>query len=669
MFRALLWKEWRQLALIRWGGVGLGALLPLAFTAGAELSARGLLPTGRVTGYAPRDLMYELLPAALALGLWPLIGLMSAVQAFAGDRAAGTEPFLLERPVPRTRTWCARLAASFLTLTVVLAGTAAIAAAAAAIAGVPPSTGWLRWVAITSSGVGIGSLAYLGGVIGASLLSAPLGALLLGAVLGAIPVLLAAQLSIMFSYAAIGRFTLGLYVPTLLIPAFVVASWLACCRGEPAGRGRLKRALALLGASLAGVLLLFVVLAPVVVRANARLGNHSVQPAPSGNLAFVGAIRGAGWGGGWLVDVSTGARRQFFPPPVSEIAWRPDSSQIAILTWSAPLGGVRGCQRIDIRSTDDGRLLRSFPLDDDSAAGGLAWADGGLVAVVAREKSKTPYEVEIEVLDPARGLRRSTGFRSQGWSVGLVGPVADGRVFARTTVSSKSGDGRFIPRGYQLQPVDLVGARLGPPLADASGKPITFGGWPLGLSRSGLFAKIVDVEDELAEPRIVDLRPNAGPGSMPVAFGARWLPGDRLVWLNDLGERKRMFTGAPGAAPTALREWRNASVGLEPSPDGRAVFVSVLPGQPESPNPKRRAPDPALFEGSVTAGTVPEELIYLPDENRFVSLGPPFSDRANDQRYTVWAGERTLARIGLGLVAFEDIDAPAKRRYVIGGPR
>ena len=78
MFRALLWKEWRQLALVRWGGLALGAVLPLAFMAGTELAQRGLLPTRTVKAAAPRDVMFELLPAALALGVWPLIGLMTA---------------------------------------------------------------------------------------------------------------------------------------------------------------------------------------------------------------------------------------------------------------------------------------------------------------------------------------------------------------------------------------------------------------------------------------------------------------------------------------------------------------------------------------------------------------------------------------------------------------
>ena len=174
MFRALLWKEWRQLALVRWGGIALGALLPIAFVTGAELAKRGWLPTGAVTSYEPRDLMYEALPWALALALWPLIGLMAAAQAFSGDRAAGTESFLLERPVPRASVLRARLLASFGTLGAVIVVTAVLAAVAAGLTGASPGAGWSRFGLVASLGLGTGLLSLLGGLVAASLLSSPL---------------------------------------------------------------------------------------------------------------------------------------------------------------------------------------------------------------------------------------------------------------------------------------------------------------------------------------------------------------------------------------------------------------------------------------------------------------------------------------------------------------
>lgn len=663
MFRALLWKEWRQLALIRWGGIALGVVLPAAFLAGAELSQRGLLPTGTVKGYAPRDLMYELLPAALAFGLWPLIGLISVVQALTGDRAAGTEAFLLERPVPRGSTWRARLTASFFSMIVVIAGTGAIAALAAALTGAPPTIGWTRWTLFTAAGVALALLAYLGGVVAASVVPSPLGALLLGVLLGGLPVLVGAQLAVMFTYARIGGVYLGIVVPVFLFPAFVVASWLAFCRGEPAGHGRVRRALTVVGATLAGSLVVFIAFAPVAVRASARLGQHAVNAAPSGKRAFVGSARGLE--GGWLVDVASGARRRFIPPPVSEIAWRPDGAEIAVLTWSAPLGGVRGQERIDIRSADDGKLLRAIPFEEDRMAYALVWAEDGLVAVVGETKSVTQ---SVEVIDPIRGTRRPTGFRSTSWSMALTGPIADGRVFVRRTKVTNQSDNRSLPRGFQLRPVDVATARVGPPLTDPSGAELLLAGWPLGLSRSGHFARVADPDGAPSASRVVDLRPDAAPVPPVGTPAARWLAGDRLVWIEAMGDRKRLFIASPGAEPIALREWQVASVGIEPSPDGRAVFVSVIAGQSGSIEPSSLRGNPAHFVGSLPSGTVPEEVVYLPDDRRFVTLGPPFSDRSNDQRYTQWAGERTLARLSPGSVCLEDIDNPGNRRCVIGGP-
>ncbi len=667
MFRALFWKEWRQLALVRWGGLAIGAVLPIAFTAGAELSQRGLLPTGTVKTYAPRDLMYELLPAALGFGLWPLIGLMSAAQAFAGDRAAGTEAFLLERPVRRTTIWRARLCASLFTLFAVIAATAVLAAIAAALTGAPPGLGWSRWLVLVSLGLGVGLLALLSGLIAASLLSSPLGAVLLGALLGGVPVVLAAQLAVAFPYARIGNtVVVGAIVPFLVLPAYLAASWLASCRGEPAGGGRIRRAVTFLGSALAGSLVLFVVLVPVAIRANARAGQHWVNAAPHGSRAFVGASVDTAWGGGWLVDTATGAKRVFVPPPVRETAWSPDGSEIAIVTWSGALGSVRDRQRIDIRSAVDGRVLRSIPVPEEHFLYDLTWADDGLVAIVSQAAANKSPQVEVTIVDSITGAWHPSGFRSDSWPMSLVGPVEDRRVFVQMPVYEKDSVGKG-PRGHRLHLVDVAAARVGPAMIDASGRVLTLAGWREGLSPGGRFARIVNPENATRESHIVDLRAMTDQPSTVIPPSARWLSRDRLVWADDLGHRKRMFVGNPGAQPSALREWRDAQLGVEPSPDGQAVFVSVLSGGVPASEAKHRPPNADLFEVSAPAGDVPEELVYLPDEDRFVSLGPPFSDRVNDHRYTQWAGPKTLARIAPGVVCFEDIDAPGKRRFVIGG--
>jgi hypothetical protein len=402
-----------------------------------------------------------------------------------------------------------------------------------------------------------------------------MGAVLLGAVLGALPALLVAQLATMFPYARLGLVFLGAVLPVLLIPAFVVASFASFCRGEPAGRGRIKRAVAILCGTLGSVLLLFTVLAPIVTRANARRGQHSVFPSPNGETAFVGAISNTAWGGGWIVDVATGAKRAFVPPPLQEVAWSPDGRELALVTWSGPLGSVRGNERIDIRATKDGALLRSLPVGADEGIVALTWAGGGLVGVLAKQLGSDKQHVEVEILDPQTGQRRSTGFHAQGWTVRVVGPATDRAVYIREIVGDAAGDGR--PRGYRLYPLDLAKATVGPALADASGATLTFAGWSGGRSPSGRFARVIGEGDDSTRSEVIDVREREHPLHAWSPPWARWLSGDRLVWRDNLSHRTRLFVGAPDERPKPLREWRDAQVGVEPSADGRAVFVSVLP--------------------------------------------------------------------------------------------
>ena len=667
MFRALLWKEWRQLALIRWGGIVLGALIPVAFMIGAELAKRGLLPTVKLNGYVPRDLMFELLPATLALGVWPLIALMSAAQAFTGDRAAGSEPFLLERPVPRTTVWCARLAASLGSLVVTIVATIAVGAAASAPIGAPPSIGWSRWAILGALGCGVALLAYLGGLVAASLLPSPMGAVLLGALLGGLPAALAAGLTF-FQYARLGEDLLGVGIPVLLLPAYLVASWLAFCRGEPAGNGRVRRAVVTLGSALAGVVLLFLILAPILLRLNAARGMHFAFSAPQGGHAFVGSS--GNWGvGGWIVDTVSGRKRAFLSPPLGSVAWSPDGSQLAVQTSSGPLGSISFSGRIEVRSATDGKIRRTIALADDVVVTSMEWAKAGLVTSVWQGTTKKTGQSEIQIFDPITGAVRPTGFVTHIVpAMHLVQPTADGQVFVSVMDDEKDVQPGGARPGHRLHPIDVAAARVGPPMADASGRPLQFVGWGPVLSPAGRFALVGDDGDDLDARRLVDLREGSGGRSVPAPRGASWLDGDRMVWYEILEHKTRMFVGTPGEAPKAVREWHDAEVGIRSSPDRRTVFISVIPafGAP-SVAAGRPLPDPARFEGSVPQGSAPEELVYVPDEDRVVSLGHPFSDRPNDQRYSVWAGAKTLARIAPGVVYFEDIDRPGVLRFVIGG--
>jgi ABC-type transport system involved in multi-copper enzyme maturation permease subunit len=670
MFRALLWKEWRQLALVRWGGIALGALLPIAFTAGAELSKRGLIPTGDVKSYTPRDLMFEVLPAALALGLWPLMALMTAAQAFAADRSAGNESFLLERPVPRGTVWSARFAASLGTLALVMVVTAALGASVAALAGAPPALGWTRWLQWSGDGAAVALLAFLGGLIASSLLNSPMAAVLAGAMLAGIPVLVAAQLATGFMHASFGGMPLGAVLPVLMLPAYLAASWASSCRGEPAGRGRVKRGVAIVAGALLGVFALFFLSATIVVRANAAAGMHYVLASPTGQTAFVGS-GGYGANGGWIVESASGSKRHFVAPPGGDFAWSPDGAHLAVVTWSGPFGSVKAHARIDILRADSGDVVRSVEVPGDRLVYGIAWAPGGIVVVDLHEppggRKGTEADVKVDIVDPVSGAWRDTGFNDGGWSKSIVGPLEDGSVFIRVPMYDDAPPSSQVSRGARAHPIDVGAAHVGEPLAGPDGKPWVFANG--GPSPSGRYARVKGHGDDSAATRIVDLRSGEDLGPAPRLPSAQWVAGDRLIWLETLGHRSRLFVASPGRTPVALREWTDGQVGVLAQLDGSAVFVSAIPaGGAPAVDAAFGPTDPALFESTAPAAAVPSESVYLPEQNRWIDL-PAFSDRPNDQRYSVWAGPKTLARIADGVVYFEDIDKPGEKRFVIGSER
>src|SRR5262249_36923027 len=159
-----------------------------------------------------------------------------------------------------------------------------------------------------------------GSLLVAVLLPSPLPAVLGGGGVGAIPALLAAQLRGGFPHARAGDVSPGAVGPCLRLAGSASASGSACGRGEHAGRGGVERArcrggVVIASSALLAVVLIFLVAAPIAVRANTASGMHGVLPSPSGRAAFVDEANG-GWGGGWVVEVPSGKRLIFVPPPI-----------------------------------------------------------------------------------------------------------------------------------------------------------------------------------------------------------------------------------------------------------------------------------------------------------------------------------------------------------------
>jgi hypothetical protein len=644
MFRALFWKEWRQTTLIRWGGIAIGAMLPLAYTAGAEMGKRGLLPTGDVGRYSVSDIMFEILPKTLALGLWPIVALMVAAQVFGGDRASGTESFLLERPVPRTKLWRARLAASAATLGVVTGMTAGLGAAIAKTIGVPQSPGWTHWIEALVSGGGMTLLAFLGGLIASSLLAAQLGAVFAGAFFALLPILVGGQLAGWFPHARIDRLPIGMLLPVVMLPAYVLASWSAACRGEPAGRGRAKRGLAISGLSVVLVLLLFPVAAPVALRASAGSGMREILAGPSGRAALVASDSGLSGGSGWLVEVPSGRRRAFVPPPFDALAWSPDGTRLAVVTWSAPLGSQAREARIDILRTDDGKLERSIAVPTDGMIEGLAWVDGGIVALTSRMGAdRRQRRFELRVTEPATGTWspiETPSLPAGSWVNLLSRP---GGLYLRLPQRTEAGD--YL--GYMLRPIDVRARRVGELLADREGRPIHFSGWTAGLSPSGRFATIVVPGRPRGVVQVVDTATGEPLAPGPVPNSTQWIRGDRLVWVEHDPDRARLLVATPGAAAVALREWSHARVTIAPSPSEEALLVSVrvpLPSEPLLQN------DDASPSAPGPSGSVPEEGVLWLDERRWAGI-PRIP--GTGKTFARWAGPGVLARVMPGEVRFE----------------
>jgi hypothetical protein len=657
--------EWGRLARVRAAGLVLGASVAAVIGGIASVVGRGVLASGTVAPHPPRDLVFEILPATLALAVWPLTALMATALTLAGPRAH-EEWRALDTASSRAARWRARVLASGASTAFVVAVTGGLATLAAVLAGPSAPTGWARWLVIVVLGLAAAILSYAGGLLASSIVSSPLLALLAGSVLGVAPALAAAALS-RFDFARVGGVSLGILASALLVPAYPAASWAALCAGGSA-RARMRRAALVLGGSAAAAGGTFLIGAPLALRANAAAGVHIVYAARHGGTAYLGAMTEPAWGAGWIFDVESGRRRAFVPPPVLDLAWSPDGSRLAVLTTTGALRGIAPHGRIEIRSAADGRKLRSITIADGDALSSLTWVEDGLVAIVWRRSPAGRGVTTIAVLDPASGaVRLAARDPDHETRLSSIETTDEGRLFARAEQPASGLVDPAVPRGAFLLPIDVAAARVGAALAGTDGEPLRFadGG---GLSPSGRFGRVVIRSGSLEGVAIVDLREGAS-RTLPSPTPARWIPGDRLLWSENLGHRTRLFIAAPGAPPTLVREWIDAQIGVQLSPDRRAAFVSALPAGGARPtDARRREVDPGGVRQGASLGTTPEEIVVDLDELGLTTLSPPFSDRANDLRYSQWAAPGTLARFAPGVVYVEDLGPASSRRFVIGSP-
>jgi len=659
MLRTLLWKEWRQLRQLRWVGAGLGALLPMVALFAPRAARHGWVPfVGTTDPYSANEILLEALPLALGLGLWPLIALLMTAQAFSGDRASGTESFLLERPVSRTRMWVARTLASFGSTWLVVTVSFLIWLGITAMA---TKTASGRWSFAFEGLLGVGPLAtaacLLGGMIAASILNAPLAALLLGVVLVMVPVFIASTLAEWFSLATLADLPVGLFIPALLLVAYPLASWVATCRGEPAGRGRIFRGTTTIAAGVLVVGLVFVASAPTAVRALAKRLDHGadLSPSPAGPSACFGSSRQDS--GGWIVDLETGDRIHFLAPPFWQARWSGDGSRMAVVTMSGPLGSSRSTIRIEFYDAQGRAAGRALRYDETTWTYRVRWAGDRLLlheATVDTVKVE-PETFRLRVYDPDTGESRSADAPGYLQMSGLVGPTTDGRIFAVILEAEDrdkdKDDGKRGSR-YGLYPVDLeTGEIASEPLLEDVGQA-----WAAeeALSPSGRYW-ILDRRAGRGEPRpILDLESGEEIAVEGLVRQARWLNGDVLFWFDTVGSERRLVTVEPGGTPKVLRSWSDLGVGLQVSPDRERLLVTAFR-------------DLETQSEIVLEQQIDQTWVFDPTDDRWTELTSwPAHPYKGSAYATTWAGPRTLARTGPRVLAFESLERPGEFIPVIG---
>lgn len=637
MFRALLGKALKQQRALVAAGIGTGAL----FALGLALTIGGVYGSGPVSA---ETAIGSALPLILGLGVWPLWALLAFSQAFTADRASGTESFLLDRPVPPRRLFAARCGAALTAWSAVAAATLGLAwFLARAVYGVSTES----WPLLVATGGLLSALAACGTLLAAALGAVSLAAALLGLMLGLGVVAAAIQLlrSQVVLFEAIGWFSL--WPLALVALSFPLAAWLAFTRGEPAGRGRARRAALVTGIALLAIAGVLVTVTPYLIRLTlgGAASTWQVDFAPGGRSAVLN-----GWRHLWVVDPDTGSPRRFIPPWSHFLGWRADGAMFAVATRATRLGGESRRERIAFYDADGRRAAPDITLARDEiqlfgiATGGL-WAGDEIFFVTAEDSE----EGELWRAKPGEPQGR----------------LAAAHLPALTRPLRVTRDGMLYLVSYRRRERPGKATQQAPVLEDdaellcfdpQTGKLARLGTIPRGrvlhsgLAPSGRYWLVDDGGREAA--RIV-VRNLATGDELEHRFEGEtvleweWLADDRLaVMVEQRGVARLLLTG-PGAGGSReeLGSWpaRPSWGRLQASEDGSMLLV----------------------RDHATRGA---RVFHLADA-RWTEIPPPrgLKVEATAERAPVlwsWAGAKTLVVPGAQGPLLIDVDAPSRVRAI-----
>jgi len=605
--------EWNRLRLLRRVGVVFAAAVPILLLGAAEAASRGWGLGRESRGYDVATVLADASPVVLA-GVWALLSALAVGQAIAEGETGATESWIRTLPIPRRRVWTARLVASMTSVTiVVLVSAATLYGMCRAIVGTaarfptPTQIGW--------SALGIG-LALAGTLVAAALVRPALLAALAGLLLGAIPVAALMATSSWFPMAAwVGRVPSALVLPSALALAMPLAAWRAACVGEPSGRGRVRRAGAVLAVALALGVAGFAVIGWTARTVECRLGRAwRLDPAPSGERVVATVGQGGPGELAGLFDAVRGTRIRVLGGATRAIhAWSPDGTAVASIRDVSPLGRLIAPE-IVVHDASDGSVRFRTVLPD--TGGGptlvtrLAWCgdffvllpwDGPPILLPAG----TPGEaVAADALD------------TSGADVELLGCAAGGDVLAlvadRAALASwrKFGpDGRGEPPVSRIVGLASVGDRVEiDEVASVAMDPFRVQD---RLSRDGRFLMIQSRIFGAATLRVFDLVERTERVLEDARFSGwwGWLEDGSLAWADDSGPEFRVRLWRPGEDPReiAVPIERATSMTLEVAPDGRRVLART----------SHRIPGP---EGESAAWVTESLEVVDPRDGHVVSL-------------------------------------------------
>ncbi len=650
MFRALVIKEWSQMRSLRWAGLGLGVLLPILLLGSAEAGVRGWLPSQKLTSYSSETLFLELYPLLL-LVLWGLLALLISNQVFSGDRAAGTEQFLLERPVTRDLVWRARLLVGISTLLAVVLGHLLAWWPFAMAAG---SDGPIWGQALKVVGYG-GPLtvivAFTAGLAAAAISNSPIQGVLLGIVLGVVPAAVGTVLAGLFPLASYREAPLGLILPILLLIAYVAGSFAMLCRGEPAGRGRFLRGGIVLGTTVVAMPILFMIGAPLAMRFEAGRLEGGARIYVSGSSPLAVATN-EGHLSAWLVDVEAKQRLRFLPPPVFQVLPSPDGERIAVIRAPGSFGRISDRVRADIYDSAGIRVASQTVDEMLQFVGQVYWASGHLVA-------RTYGSAQgLLILDPETGeqSRIPLDVVPRNWA--LLGPDARGNLYifrasdGNWPASTRVALHRVDPERARIDPVPLLEEEGFVPDEDQANayffrhKLSPEGRYLIGPGRG-----FQDLTTGQAHPREGRTR-------------WEWLEGDRLAWLERAGATTTLLEGAPGEPPRTLGTWQAGTVTTAVSPDRKRLLVKVYRLGEESKPFFSETGQHLTADARLTGLWVYETATgRMTEATDWVDRSKPLEE----QRIS-WSGPRTLALTGTGTLALQDLAPSSEPVYLIGSP-